>query len=376
MLVAITKEKQFILAHKNLHKEDVYYCPACKTRVYLKVGQVLRPHFAHYSKKTCKVFSEGETVEHINGKLDLFNFLKKINYQVQLEAYLPQIKQRPDLLIEYQNQKVALEFQCSSIPIEKIIERSVGYQNANYQVIWILGEQFHFQKKLTALQKASLYYNSLRNSAFLFNYSTKLNKLSIHHNFQINSIGNMHSETLNINIATPQIQRLPRQVDKNKTEAKSITSFVKKHEQFLQKTRYPSQEMLAFLALLYQNKDNVVTMPIELFQHVPNEWLIQTFHMNWKYQLIIWIENHLIGQVITKKTLMKWLSHAELNNKIIFLTHPNLPKKLLLKPIFEFIDYLAMKNIVKKRKDYQWSYQQPVKRYKRMEDKLFMRNTF
>ncbi len=133
-----------IRADGNLCKKDLFYCPTCKDRVYLKLGQIIRPHFAHYIEEACAAFSEGETSEHLEGKLQLANYLKIREENVQLEAYLSDLQQRPDILFEKDNRKIAVEFQSSSIPIESIVERTQGYLKANYEVIWILGSNFSY----------------------------------------------------------------------------------------------------------------------------------------------------------------------------------------------------------------------------------------
>ena len=68
---------------------------------------------------------------------------------VQVEAYLPTLKQRPDLLIG----KIAIEIQCSPLPIKRLVERTETYQTHGYQVVWILGERLVPKDKLTQLTK-------------------------------------------------------------------------------------------------------------------------------------------------------------------------------------------------------------------------------
>jgi hypothetical protein len=47
--------------------------------------------------------------------------MTKLSFQV--EAYLPTLKQRPDLLIG----KIAIEIQCSPLPIKRLVERTETY---------------------------------------------------------------------------------------------------------------------------------------------------------------------------------------------------------------------------------------------------------
>lgn len=101
MIIALTKTNEYIQAGDNkaqLLKNLI--CPSCGKRVFLKKGESKIPHFSHHPKEACKVFTEGETREHLEGKLALYNFFKKKGYKVKLEAYLKNLKQRPDILIE------------------------------------------------------------------------------------------------------------------------------------------------------------------------------------------------------------------------------------------------------------------------------------
>ena len=114
MLIATNKTNEQILADKALCKTKTYYCPSCQNRVHLKAGSTIRPHFAHYKKEACAAFSEGETEEHLLGKQQLYDWLVGLGHSVEMEAYLPELMQRPDLLLEG---KIAIEFQCSGLSI-------------------------------------------------------------------------------------------------------------------------------------------------------------------------------------------------------------------------------------------------------------------
>ena len=104
----------------------------------MKIGETKIPHFAHKSLILCETFHEPESALHLEGKLKLHQFFLSKNHSVELEKYLPGIKQRADLLV---NERTAIELQCSTIPRNQVIERSNGYQSLDIQVIWIGGIQ-------------------------------------------------------------------------------------------------------------------------------------------------------------------------------------------------------------------------------------------
>ncbi|UZN00931.1 competence protein CoiA family protein [Lysinibacillus sp. MHQ-1] len=78
------------------------------------------PHFAHHTQNQCsKFFAEGESKLHLQGKIQLFEWLQKLRLKVELEPYLTELSQRPDLLVAFDNNNFALEFQCSPITHDK-----------------------------------------------------------------------------------------------------------------------------------------------------------------------------------------------------------------------------------------------------------------
>lgn len=138
------------VASRTLDRKAAYICPVCRTKVTLKAGEQNIPHFAHQKKATC-IQSEPETLEHLAGKLLLQQFFP----QFDLEVYLPQLKQRPDLLWG----QIALEFQCSPIAPERFIERTYGYLTQAYTPIWILGARLQPEYGLHRLQQACLRFD-------------------------------------------------------------------------------------------------------------------------------------------------------------------------------------------------------------------------
>lgn len=121
----------------QLKKETTFICPICQTEVQLKVGETRIPHFAHL--KSCPVQGEKESLYHMDGKLQLFNYLKQNDLSLQLEKYFPSIKQRTDLYIESATNRYCLEYQCAKISEEEMTIRTRGYQSIDLYPLWILG---------------------------------------------------------------------------------------------------------------------------------------------------------------------------------------------------------------------------------------------
>lgn len=126
-----------------LRKKEQFYCPECKETVIVRAGPKVIPHFAHKKASNCSV-NGGEGAYHQQGKLLLYEWLINQGINAELETYIPEINQRPDLLIHMKKRRIAIEYQCAEIPINQIEKRNKGYEKANIIPIWILGgNQFH-----------------------------------------------------------------------------------------------------------------------------------------------------------------------------------------------------------------------------------------
>ncbi len=155
MLVAQRQQgEKFSLAEEwskqqllQLRKQEDFFCPICKQPVQLKLGEKKRYHFAHYRRDECLEDLENESAYHMDGKIKLYKWLQRQGISVQLEAYLPNIKQRPDLLFTYKEKSIAIEYQCSTISSSLFQKRTESYQKANVHVIWILGGKCLKRKK-------------------------------------------------------------------------------------------------------------------------------------------------------------------------------------------------------------------------------------
>lgn len=145
MLIACTEQSQKFISYEytreallQYRQKIKFYCPQCHQPVRLKIGTINMPHFAHVSNAACdQLFSEGESVLHLKGKMLLFEWLKGRGHTIELEPYLSKLAQRPDLLLQKLDKFTAIEFQCSAITHEKWRERTDGYQKGKIDVVWL-----------------------------------------------------------------------------------------------------------------------------------------------------------------------------------------------------------------------------------------------
>ena len=146
---------QTLVAAKQAPRTQTYVCPGCLAPVHLKRGRIITAHFAHQAGQVCTSFSEGETTEHLLGKQQLAAWFAASGLSVQLEAPLSALHQRPDLLVQQPGHApLAIEFQCSPLAVERLAERTQGYVEHGYRVLWLLGTpyQHHLQRHAKALK--------------------------------------------------------------------------------------------------------------------------------------------------------------------------------------------------------------------------------
>jgi hypothetical protein len=115
-------------------------CPACGGVYEYCHGLVVNPYFRHKEKEDCDRFPEPETEEHNLGKRKLYEWICKQDgvTDVVLEGWLPETRQRPDIMFKYNGEQHVIEYQCTPIATE-YLERHNLYQSGGIKDWWILG---------------------------------------------------------------------------------------------------------------------------------------------------------------------------------------------------------------------------------------------
>ncbi|MFG6149449.1 competence protein CoiA [Halobacillus sp. B23F22_1] len=136
---------------EKVRKNSSFFCPVCKENLMIRAGQKITPHFAHFPTSTCEI-NRGESVYHEAGKRLLYQWLHGQGYQIEVEAFLPEIQQRPDLLLKHNKKRIAIEFQCATIPSGEVLKRTAGFRKAGIFPLWILGRNQLNQKGIYLVQ--------------------------------------------------------------------------------------------------------------------------------------------------------------------------------------------------------------------------------
>ena len=172
---------------KKWANKGILLCPACGKPYEYCHGKVRIPYFRHKDKVQCEdKYSEPETEEHLKGKRDLYEWIKKQPgvTDVILEGWIPETKQRPDIMFKYYGKQCVIEYQCFPISTE-YYERHELYQAAGIEDVWICGAQNYFQcyhkgkgiKRLNELERKTRKYYDPK-TRLLFFIDKKLRNLN------------------------------------------------------------------------------------------------------------------------------------------------------------------------------------------------------
>jgi competence CoiA-like predicted nuclease len=135
--------------------KGILKCPVCESKVGLRNGMVRIPHFYHIEKDGCDLgYWENESKTHYLGKILLYKWLKQLTSieNLNIEYWIKETKQRPDIYFEQNERKYVIEFQCSNLTLERYFERRKLYELLDIHDIWIFGTDFNF-KKFKAVDK-------------------------------------------------------------------------------------------------------------------------------------------------------------------------------------------------------------------------------
>ncbi len=158
---------------KKWASKNILLCPICSKPYEYCHGKVKSPYFRHKDKEVCEdKYSEPETEEHIQGKIQLYEWIKKQEgvTDIVLEGWIPETKQRPDIMFKYNTKQYVIEYQCTPISTA-YYERHSLYEVGGIEDIWICGAKKYFQyyhkesgkngiKKVSEIESNSYtYYN-------------------------------------------------------------------------------------------------------------------------------------------------------------------------------------------------------------------------
>lgn len=159
MQAALLNNRLVLAASQSLNSSAKYICPDCGQQV--RLCHLTRGHayFEHEPGASCD--SAHETNIHRLGKQQIKNWLEQQGYRTWLETYLAAIKQRPDILTIIDHQPVAIEFQCSPLSLQRLMERNQGYRHLGIMYRWFLGPTYARRLRPSKMAQFLQYHRQL-----------------------------------------------------------------------------------------------------------------------------------------------------------------------------------------------------------------------
>ncbi|WP_010283339.1 competence protein CoiA [Bacillus timonensis] len=283
-------------------------------------------HFAHLKGAECTVKTEPETEYHLNGKRQLYHWFQAQGYDVKLEPFLPDISQRPDLLVTLENKRYAIEYQCSQIDYQLFKKRSDSYKNIGIVPIWILGAKWF--KRISA--------SSVRLSPFQWLFATSFNQPiqpSILYYCPTTStfvkLSNLQpfttSETFcSINFYKENVISFSRLLVLDNSMFTMPNSWVrKKHTWRLCYSAYSTNQLASFLTTLYQERIPPSYIPAEAGVPVKSGYWFHTPPMIWQMWILLDLLLLLrIGDTFFFSTVMEVISKRISSKDIVIRQLP------------------------------------------------------
>lgn len=248
LLIAKNEQGKLVLAWQACDAEN-YFCPECGETVGLRSGRYKEAYFAHHRQSTC-INDVGESNLHLLGKQQMWQWANHQGWRPSLEVYLPTIQQRPDLLLTYFHQRIAMEFQCSPLSCERLIERNNGYRKLGLGFVWYLGPAYH---RHLGKAKRAQFVQKYKDTPALFWWD--------------------------INRHGPVYQPL---------RLTSLANKVQLLKQLYQLQRYP-RSYLKLRAQVYQTGHLLNLCPLVGHCNEINTFLLQHSDFEWRVQLLLWL---------------------------------------------------------------------------------------
>lgn len=299
---------------------QTFFCPVCNNQVIVKAGMTIIPHFAHKTGTSCDTMHGGEGIYHEQGKLLLYQWLHRQRLNVRLEAYIPEINQRPDLLVDVNGKQIAIEYQCAKIPKEQIDKRNKGYLKMNITPIWILGAN-HFKRigeqvfhtSTFTLQFLHQFHNEFSTTLYYFcPYEKKLVTLQDIHPVRGNRIMAVFRQ-LYLQHAT----FIHLFENASFTAEQLYLPWIKEKRNFrLRPRKQLYGRELAWHRWLYHNHLWIERLPSIIFLPIPNQLHMKTSLWDWQSRLWFQILNRTsVGGTFTTSACEQLIRHELLPNQ-------------------------------------------------------------
>lgn len=373
VLQALNEQGEYIIPSTLSHAEvnglrtQSFYCPQCEEKVIIRAGPKVIPHFSHLPESACEFVKGGESNYHKRAKLLLYDWLKRHSFlSVTLEQYLPQINQRPDILIETSTRKIAVEFQSATISSEEIHLRNSGYAKENIIPLWVLGENQLVRNRPfdnsfqinTFIQ--SLIKRHVKNSPTYLIYFCPnkkqfiiLNDLYvIRANYVLATRVVLHIDNIRLRHLFPQRLLSKRQL---------FNHWSKEKKRFRLSSYRVHGKELKFRKWLYQQRLHVEQLPSVIHLPIRSQYKMNAPLWHWQSKLVINVLNPIsVGSTIELSMCMKEIDHY-MNKQYTSDSH---------EVIKEYFIYLTKVRLFEKINDFEWIKMREFRFHRYIEESL------
>lgn len=331
----------------KLRKQATFYCPACQEQVIIKAGTEVVAHFAHQAKSDCSYDRGGEGEYHEQGKHLLYQWLTAQNIQAELEVYVPEIKQRPDILVELHGKRIAIEFQCAKVSNQIIRQRNIGYKTANIVPIWILGKVLlrRYNKHVFQINRFTLQFLhqfSPESTATLFYFCPKTLVFSSIHDVHITGAKQAIGKFVEQQIVNMSFKALF--IKNDFTKSNIINKWFQQLSYYRRTERGTAfSRHLHWRQWLYEQGIYLDALPSTLFIPVRSQHRFKTPLYDWQSRVLIDFLHHLeLGEQFSFKTVRMLFQAIEVNQALYPLIKNN------SHPIYEYLEYLTLFGVLEK----------------------------
>ena len=320
----------------KVRKERRFICPTCKQDVDLKIGSMISAHFAHKKDGECPtVKGSHESDYHMKGKRDLYQWFssQKGVESVKLEPYLQETKQRPDLFIEYDHKKIAVEYQCSAIDVRTLRNRSQLYQHEGISYLWILGAKTLSRVTAHSFQLSPFQWNFVKvkkhSAPHLYSYCPNLRSIIVLDHILPFSSRVVISEHKHFPLSSTTLQDVLKQQSYHKRNL---------HNEWLQKIKkfrlkapgFQSKQTSKLHYYLYQTMHLPLSyLPSYAFLPLANNYIFESPVFVWQGWILLFIHEiplhssfrtHDIYHAISMKMKDGFISTRSLTHPVSFIT--------------------------------------------------------
>ncbi|MSD83431.1 hypothetical protein GKC32_03920 [Lactobacillus curvatus] len=196
MKVAQTMNGSLIRADQAAKQQRVtrYFCPRCQKAVQLHCGAHKAPYFAHVAEH---VLGGGESSTHQAGKQAIAELAHALGWHASFEVPVGEA-QRADVWLTRDQQALIIEYQCSPLSPDKLNQRTIGYQQRQLPVRWVVGERYCLTNRYLSQQQLGFINYRRQWGFYVVSYLPKQGQWVLYHHIVARDFAGYAWQTLRL----------------------------------------------------------------------------------------------------------------------------------------------------------------------------------